>query len=267
MVFTLTELQTFFPHQLWLEVSERTQTEAWQTVSAERNSEGIAQQSYSNAAARWTAYLNTLCLTQFLAWLEVHFEKEDLSCQFSFDASVWEVVNGTALTIGQTRVVLIPVEQSRFSEVCIPQEWIDIPDWIPDYYLAVQLNLDECWMRVCGYATRAQILKRSHYDRMTQTYVLSGSDLIENLDVMWVAQDTCATAKPELQALPSLLSNQVECLLTKLSDSTAHSPRLTVPFSEWAAILTSNHYRHSLHQRRIKQDEPVVESDTQIALT
>lgn len=226
MALTLTELQTLFPHQLWLEVSERTQTEAWQM---------IAQQSYSNAAARWTAYLNTLCLTQFLTWLKVHFE-EDLPCQVSFDASVWEVVNGTALTIGQTRIVLIPVEQSHLSEVGIFQEWIDIPDWVADYYLAVQLNLDECWMRVYGYATRAQILKRSHYDRMIQTYVLDATDWVENLDVMWVAQDIYPTAKPEIQALPSLLPNQVERLFAKLSESTAYSPRLTVPFPEWAAI-------------------------------
>lgn len=258
MAFTLTELQTFFPHQLWLEVSERTQIEAWQATT---------QQPYSNSAARWTAYLNTLCSTQFLAWLKVHFEEEELPCEFSFDASVWEVVNGTALTINQTRVVLIPVEQSHLSEVCILQEWIDIPDWVPDYYLAVQLNLDECWMRVCGYATRAQILERSHYDRMTQTYALNATDLIENLDVMWVAQDLCAPAKPEIQALPSLPPNQVECLLAKLSDSTAYSPRLAVPFSEWAAILTSDHYRHSLYQSRIKQDNPTVEPGTPIALT
>lgn len=258
MAFTLTELQTFFPHQLWLEVSERTQTEAWQM---------IAQQSYSNSAARWTAYLNTLCVTEFLAWLNVHFEEEDLPCQVSFDASVWEVVDGTALTLGQTRIVLIPVEQSHLSEVCIPQEWIDIPNWVPDYYLAVHLNLEDCWMRVCGFATRAQILKRSHYDRIVQTYVLNASDLIENLDVMWVAQDICPTAKPEIQALPSLLPNQVECLFAKLSNSTAYSPRLTVPFSKWAAILTSDYYRHSLYQRRIKQDEPAVESGTPIAST
>lgn len=257
MAFTLTELQTLFPHQLWLEVSERTQTDTWQLV---------AQQSYSNSAARWTAFLNTLCLTQFVAWLKVHFE-EDLPCQVSLDASVWEVVNGTALTVGQTRIVLIPVEQSHLAEVCIPQEWIDIPDWVADYYLAVQLNLDECWMRVYGHATRAQILNRSHYDRITQTYLLDSTDWVENLDVMWVTQNICATTDPEIQPLLSLLPNQVERLFAKLSESTAYSPRLNVPFSEWAAILTSDHYRHSLYQRRIKQDEPVVESDTSIALT
>lgn len=266
MAFTLTELQTLFPHQLWLEVSERTQTEAWQTVSAECNSEGTVQQSYSNAAARWTAYLNILCLTQFLAWSKVQFE-EDLPCQISFDASIWEVVNGAALTIDKTRIVLIPVEQSHLSEVCVPQEWIDIPAWVADYYLAVQLNLDECWMRVYGYATRAQVLSQSHYDRIIQTYVLDATSWVENLDVMWVAQDIRSTVKPEIQVLPSLLPTQIEQLLAKLSESTVYSPRLTVPFAEWAAILTSDRYRHSLYQRRIKQNVPVVESDTSTAST
>ncbi|KAM3108896.1 hypothetical protein [Phormidesmis sp. 146-33] len=39
------------PHQLWLELPEQKQEHTWH---------GVTQSPYSNAAARWNGYLNTL---------------------------------------------------------------------------------------------------------------------------------------------------------------------------------------------------------------
>lgn len=243
MVFTANNLMAIFPNQLWLEISEKDQENTWQLVT---------KQLYSNVAARWNGYLNTLCLNSFLAWFQDNCDDGDLQLHQEADLSIWEVVNGTFLTFGETRIVLIPDEKSNISEFCIPQEWVDIPNWAPDYYLAVQLNLEECWLRVWGYATRTQVRKQARYEVSNRTYCLDVEDLIPNLNVMWVAQEICPPQKSEVQLLPSLLPSQVEKLLEQLSHTTSYSPRLDLPFSEWGAILASNEYRQQLYRLRIE---------------
>ncbi|WP_248277885.1 DUF1822 family protein [Brasilonema sp. UFV-L1] len=241
-----------FPNQLWLEIPEQEQEHTWELVT---------KQLYSNAAARWNGYLNTLCLNSFLAWFQDDFDNGDFQLHQEADLSIWEVVNGTILTFGETRIVLIPDDQSNLSEFCIPQEWVDITNWAPDYYLAVQLNLEECWLRVWGYATRTQIREHARYEVSSRSYCLDAEDLIPNINVMWVAQEFCPPQKPEVQFLPSLLPSQVEKLLEQLSHTTSYSPRLDVPFPEWAAILASDEYRQQLYHLRIENcNKKIVES-------
>ncbi|KAB8335309.1 DUF1822 family protein [Scytonema tolypothrichoides VB-61278] len=252
MVFTSNDIMALFPNQLWLEISEQEQEHTWQVVT---------KQQYSNTAARWNGYLNTLCRNSFLAWFQDDFDNGDLPLHQEADLSIWEVVNGTFMNFGETRIVLIPDDQSNLSEFCIPQEWVDITNWAPDYYLAVQLNLEECWLRVLGYATRTQIREQARYEVISRSYCLDVEDLIPNLNVMWVAQKFCYLQKPEVQLLPSLLPSQVEKVLGQLSHTTSYSPRLDVPFPEWAAILASNEYRQQLYHLRIENcNKKIVES-------
>ncbi|MBW4594250.1 MAG: DUF1822 family protein [Brasilonema angustatum HA4187-MV1] len=252
MVFTSNDLMAIFPNQLWLEIPEQEQEHTWQLVT---------KQLYSNAAARWNAYLNTLCLNSFLAWFQDDFDNGDFQLHQEADLSIWEVVNGTFINFGETRIVLIPDDKSNISEFCIPQEWVDITNWVPDYYLAVQLNLEECWLRVWGYATRTQIREQARYEVISRSYCLDAEDLIPNINIMWVAQEFCPPQKPEVQFLPSLLPSQVEKLLEQLSYTTSYSPRLDAPFPEWAAIVASDEYRQQLYHLRIENcNQKIVES-------
>ncbi|MDF5713690.1 MAG: DUF1822 family protein [Rhizonema sp. NSF051] len=258
MVFTLNDIMAFLPNQLLLEISEQEQENTWKLVT---------KQVYSNPVARWNSYLNTLCINSFLALFQDDFDNGYLQHQEA-DLSIWEVVNGTFLTFGETRIVLIPDEKSNISEFCIPQEWVDITNWAPDYYLAVQLNLQECWLRVWGYATRTQIREQARYEVFSRTYCLDVEDLIPNLNVMWVAQEICPPQKPEVQLLPSLLPSQVEKLLEQLSHTTSYSPRLDLPFPEWGAILASDEYRQQLYRLRIENyHKKMLESISSVANT
>lgn len=243
MVFTSNELMAIFPNQLWLEISEQEQERTWQLVT---------NQLYCNASARWNGYLNTLCLNSLQPLFKDDFDSSDFQSHQEADLSIWEVVNGTFLACGKTRLVLIPDDKSNISEFCIPQEWVDISNWAPDYYLAVQLNLEECWLRVWGYATRTQVREQARYEVNSRTYCLDVEDLISNLNVMWVGQEICSQEKPEVQLLPSLLPSQVEKLLFQLSQTTSYSPRLDLPFPEWGAILASDEYRQHLYRLRIE---------------
>jgi hypothetical protein len=248
MTSDLNELMVIYPEKLWLEISDQAQEHAWRLSK---------QKSYSHTTASWNAYLNNLCSHIFLAWLKEDPDLRETVNVWLDDeqlASVWEVVNGTMLTIGDTKLVLIPSDKSNFKELRIPQEWVDIPNWAGNYYLAVQLNLEERWFGVWGYATHQQIRKEAKYDSLDQTYSLDVEDLITDLNVMWVAREVCPVEKLEVEPL-SISSTQVEKLLEQLSTRTFYSPRLDVPFEMWGALLAVDEYRQRLYQRRLENQK------------
>jgi len=244
MTFELNDLMVMFPEKLWLEISHQAEEEAWRLSN---------QKSYSHPAASWNAYLNSLCLHIFLAWLKEDPDLRETVKLWLDDEqlpSVWEVVNGTML-IGDTKMVLIPSDKTNLQELRIPQEWVDIPNWAGNYYLAVQLNLEERWFGVWGYATHQQIREEAKYDSLDRTYSLDVEDLITDLNVMWVARELCPALKVEVKPL-SISNTQVDKLLEQLSKQTFYSPRLDAPFEMWGALLAVDEYRQRLYQRRLE---------------
>ncbi|MEH2264153.1 DUF1822 family protein [Nostoc sp.] len=246
MTIGLNDLTLIYPQHLCLDISNQEQETVWQETM---------QESYSNTSARWNAYLNHLSLNAFLNWLQ---EDPDLQVmpRLCFPKvelpSIWELVNGSLLTLGETRLALIPSDKSSFSEFRIPQEWIDIPSWSAHYYLAVQLNLEECWLRISGYTNYQQIQEQAIYDPTDRTYCLDAEYLIADLNVMWVAQELYPSKIPEIKSLATLSKAQAEQLLEQLNKWTFSSPRLNVPFDVWGAFLAGDEFRQHLYQRRLK---------------
>lgn len=241
---TLTELMAIYPEQLWLEFSPAQRENAWQKAHRKAN---------TNAGGRWRAFLNILCCDVLQNWLkqDPDFEEGSLTLPTAENlASIWEVVNGTPMSLGETRLVIIPTDESNLKEFLIPQEWLDIPSWTGHYYLAVQVNLDESWLRVCGYTSYQKIREKGIYDPTDRTYAVEIEDLIEDLALMWVAIDLFASAKTLVKPLPVLSAQQVDKLLQKLGKSGSYSPRMEVVFEQWGALLESDAYRQQLYQRR-----------------
>jgi Protein of unknown function (DUF1822) len=245
MILNLNELMAIYPEQIWIDISPEEREKAWQQTQNQR---------YSNAASRWNAYLNCLCLNTFTRWIKEEPDLQETLKVWSTDASLpsfWDVVNGTKLTLGETALVLIPRDKSGFSEFRIPQEWVDIPNWAGNYYLAVSLNLEAGWMRVWGYATHEKIKKIGRCDRLDRTYVLEPEDLIADINVIWVARELFAAKKLAVEPLPTLSKEQTEKLLEQLSHQTDYSPRLDVSFEQWAAIVANGESRQQLYQLRL----------------
>lgn len=71
--------------------------------------------------------------------------------------SFWEFVSGTAISIDGTRFVLVPSQAMDLGEMRVAQEWVDIPSFVGDYYLAVQVEPDDGYVRIWGYCTHEQI--------------------------------------------------------------------------------------------------------------
>jgi hypothetical protein len=232
---------------LWLEVSENQLTQAWQH-----------SQSFSSSSSRWHAYLNQLCLTPFLDWLrQEHAPQATIWPSLATLPSIWEVVNGTAISVDRTRFVLVPTETIDLSELRVPQEWVDIPGWAADYYLAVQVNPDEGYVQIWGYTTHQQLKQNGSYDPQDRTYCLDEEQLVQNLSVLWVARQlNCVEpTKGAIAPLPAISVTQAENLINRLGNTDVTLPRLAVPFAIWGALLEHGGWRQSLYHRRMGYPE------------
>lgn len=236
-------------NQLFLQIPTSIQQQAWK--DAQRHSHKIAQ---------YSAYLNRVCLYTFLGWLNDQLSDEALSKPSIYPSedglrSILEVVNGAAIEIGSRRIILIPYENIDSESLRVPQEWIDIPAFVGDYYLAVQVDLeanaDECTLTVQGFTTHRQVKQLSKYEPCDRTYILPTDELITNLAVMQVTLEI--QMRKEILELPILSNIEAENLLELLGDASIYSPRLRVdiPFAQWAALLENDEWRQQLYHRRI----------------
>ncbi len=237
-VFTFTN-----PTDLVLEIPKITQNQTY-----------LDNQAFSNANSRYQAYINELCLGAILRWLQ-----EDWTLQTKVWPtttalpSFWELVNGIALTLDATRLVLIPSEAIDLSELRVPQEWVDIPSWVGDYYLAVQVEPDEGYVRVWGYCSHEKLKNQGSYDASDRTYSLDAADIINDISVLAVARQLCPEepTRSNIEEIPSLSLQQAENLITRLGNPEILTPRQEIPFQLWGGLIQHGGWRQNLYQRRL----------------
>jgi len=211
-------------------------------------------QAFSNPTSRYQGYINELCLSAVLPWLQEDFAKQAKVWPTTTAlTSFWELVNGTAITVDASRFILVPSETIDLSELRVPQEWVDLPSWAGDYYLAVQVAADEGYIRVWGYSTHAQLKNKGNYDPGDRTYSLDATDLNGDITVLAVARELCPDAPTRTATLPfSILpQEQAQNLITRLGNSEILTPRLAVPFQLWGALIEHGGWRQSLYQQRL----------------
>jgi hypothetical protein len=257
-MFSLRELSTTYPEQLWLKLSVELQEKAWQR-----------SQRHSNATARCNAYLNDLCLNTFVPWLKAWLEEEQPaeetstfqpSCISIFPESslpsLWEFVNGSVIELGKIRLALIPSESNDLEEFCIPQEWVDLPSWRADYYLAVQVSVDnqnESWMRLSGYVSHQNLKKKGIYDESDRAYYIAQQHLAEDLTMMLLEPEPVLNKQIQVESASNLSKETASNLLEKLGKSSVYFPRIAVSFEQWAALLANEQWRQELYERRLGQ--------------
>jgi hypothetical protein len=218
------------PTQLALEISPEVQKEAW-----------LNGQTADSNLSHWQIYLNQICLQTLLPWLQ---SEQEPQAQPGLEPGRW--VNGTSIILGEKRLVVIPDKSLDHSELRVPQEWVDIPHWVADYYLAVQVNLEGDYLRVWGYATHDLLKTQGNYDAQDRTYSLCAPQLIEDLTVLWVVRQlypdeiTQTTIAP-LTALPDA---QLPTFLAQLPKTNL---RLNLPLNQWNAFLGRSDWMQQLN--------------------
>jgi len=179
---SLRDLQINYPNNIWLEIPEETRQKAW--VNSRKN---------SHPQTRYNAYINYLTVASISSyindWLEdAIFEYDDTGNNdelviktkiFKQDSlsSIWEFINGSIIEVKGIKIALIPDDSLEIDEVCIPKEWLDIPDWRVDYFLPIQINLDnpeESWLRIWGCIKSEEIRNNnfSQYELVDRAYYI-----------------------------------------------------------------------------------------------
>ncbi|BAZ16744.1 hypothetical protein NIES4071_86220 [Calothrix sp. NIES-4071] len=229
------------PREWMLEITPTVQAQCWQQ-----------SQMYTTSGSRWRAYMNQICLYAFLDWIST-LDSIQASVWYSFPGTpaFWEFVNGTAILLEERRVVLIPSEAIDDSELEVPQEWVDVPSWAADYYLAVQVNASGEWVRFWGYTTYAKLKLKANYDPIDRTYCIDARYLTKDFNAFWINYQFCKqeSSIATVPSLPELSSSNAENLLQRLTDDTVTFPRLAVPFATWGALLENEQWRQRLYER------------------
>jgi hypothetical protein len=237
----------------WLEISPPLQQQAWQ-----------ASQAIAIPGLRWQTYLNHLCLHTVIDWVAEKLGTVPTIAPPN-TPGLWTLVNGSAIAIGQRRIVLIPTEAMDQEELRVPQEWIDQPDWLGDYYLAIEVDAEAQALHIWGYSTHEQIKTQGVYDASDRTYSLDGQDLIPDMTVFWVMQQLPAEpTRASVAPLPPLTNEQASALLTHLSQPSLALPRLEPAPAEWLALLSHDLWLRQLGEPRLHEldasgDRPTVQ--------
>ena len=235
----MSDLALFDPTQLFLELDEATRNKAW-----------LQSQTANTPASRWQTYLNRLCLSVFLPWLKEEQNKPVKT--YSHQDTCWELINGTTITLGDAKLLLVPSEASDLSEMRVAQEWVDIPSWVADYYLAVQVNVDDGYIRVWGYSTHQKLKTQGTYNSSDRSYSLDEDNLITDIDALWVARELCSdeVTQVAVEPLSAISIAQADNLIQRLGDSEILLPRLAIPFTFWASLIANEANRQRLVQKR-----------------
>lgn len=209
-------------------------------------------QTFSNPTAQYHAQINQICLEQTQAWLTEIGISSNPTFSPAQIASIWDVVNGCALNIDNRRLILIPSDQLDRDELRVPQEWVDIPAWLGDYYLAVQIDLETNIMNIWGFISHRTLRETGTYNALDRTYSIDSDFLIADLDSLSIAQLLELQEITTVHPLPSLALDQSQSLIGQLSQYSSYSPRLDIDFNTWAALLSNNNLREQLYQRRLQ---------------
>jgi hypothetical protein len=210
-------------------------------------------QLYSNRTGLNYARSNRLCLHKFKSWLT----GSEIDYTPSFPDSemypLWDVVNGCAIEIGKTRLILIPTDTLDRDEIRVPQEWVDLPNLHGDYYLAVQIDLDTKLMNIWGFTSHRTLKQQGEYTASDRTYSLPTERLVADLDRLWMAQELNLNEVVATPELPDLNLDSALELIHQLSTPSPYSPHTKVEFSQWGSILNNPNLRTQLYQNRLQQ--------------
>jgi Protein of unknown function (DUF1822) len=239
MLLNLEQIKAIDPTSIWLNI-----------ISAETDT-SINPQHYSNPTGINNAQLNQLCLAKFQAWLDDRSIPHQPSFSADESAAISDVITGCAIELGKLRLILIPTENLDRSELRVPQEWVDLSNWVGDYYLGVQIDLDAQMMNIWGFVSHQTLKDRGRYSQQDRTYSLDSDLLVNNLDLLWIAEELALSSRGIVPELPALSIERALELIQILSQPSPYSPRLVLDFVEWGAIVNNPTLRSQLYQTRI----------------
>jgi hypothetical protein len=244
MVLTTEMLTEIYPEHIWIDISQTLQFES--KLSAEQ----LRDRDYNLSRVD----LNQLCMVAIKKWLGEVFDLKIESvfpCTFGGKDNlefISKLVNGFALQLGKTRLVFIPSQSIDLTEIEIPQEWVDLPNWAADYYIPIQVDVEAKYLHLWTFISHYNLKNSGEFDRVFRNYEIPDGAETKNLDVLFTA---C-----ELHALGELTPKRAKNeLIDQLRQHrSAFSPRLELLFGSWGAILNVEQRLEALNSSKPEPD-------------
>ena len=195
MAISLEQVKEIFPEHLCLEIGKLELQKA-RSVAA----------NYADPIVSDRVFLNSLCLDIILPTIidifdvkQNYVDSKKIKQQHE---KVWQSLDGVAINLPQTpsqvRLVLIPTEDFDTEELRVKQEWLNNPDLAGDIYLAVQVSLEESWLRVWGFTSHQELHEQGSYDVSDGSYAIDRSDLWFNLETIPAIVDQKLRLRPPI---------------------------------------------------------------------
>jgi Protein of unknown function (DUF1822) len=195
------------------------------------------------------ADLNLQCKAIIKEWLQESMglpSKEDSPYSGSPERLVSQLVNGFCLKIKKSKVIFIPSEQIDISSFEVAQEWVDLPEWMGDYYVPIQVDVDAQHLHLWGMITHQELKQvEEPDDKKFRYYNVDADRTIDNLEVLWTS---CELApEPRSKNIPMLMfcagHGVAKQLIDRVkSETESNFERLVLAFEQWGAILNDPGY-------------------------
>ena len=213
-----------------------------------------AKDKMPNATAQQNYIVNSLCLAAASEWLEENILESDEAIAIpekDYLEARWSVVQGTELVLDTMKIVVIPQESSDIAGISVPREWLDIPQWIPDYFLAVQVDLEQQVIWLWGYVHSNTIKRKGTLDRTHQHYSLPLEQMSLDLELFGITHQLVEAPQKSQDSIVEHNINRQKAL-TELSKPSPFSPRLALPFVEWTTLISDKQWCREFYQERIQ---------------
>jgi Protein of unknown function (DUF1822) len=171
------------------------------------------------------------------------FPSEDLYRSF-----VSKAMDGFALSVSGIKVMFIPSHDLDLAGFEIQQEWVDLTNWAADYYVPIQIDREHNYLHLWGFISHRSIQKTATLDRTLRSYEIDASDLIEDLQVLWMSCELASdreltSERGKITPLAPLSTSAAKDSIDRLRQhSSLFSPRLVLPFEQWGAIIDNPEY-------------------------
>uniref|UniRef100_UPI0025CC40B7 DUF1822 family protein n=1 Tax=Chamaesiphon sp. GL140_3_metabinner_50 TaxID=2970812 RepID=UPI0025CC40B7 len=104
-----------------------------------------------------------------------------------YQSFISETIDGFALSVSGVKIVFIPSHDLDLAGFEIQQEWVDLSNWAADYYVPIQIDIEHNYLHLWGFISHRSIQKVATLDRTLRSYEIDGSDLIEDLQILWMS--------------------------------------------------------------------------------
>ncbi|BAQ65279.1 DUF1822 family protein [Geminocystis sp. NIES-3709] len=203
----------------------------------------------SNDVTCFRGYLNLLVRNTFCEWLNLMLDINFIDeMALEDNLSIWEFINGNAINIDLSQIVLIPIETQDKTEFSIPEEWLKIPLWVGNYYIPVEVNLEENYLSFWGYVSHEDVLSYGKLDSFNHCIDFPSECLETDLNLLCLEYEYGWDSIPQIQPLSILSSQEKENLFTTIQDKL--SPRIFINFNQWLSFISDNSTRHQLFLNR-----------------